>query len=165
MTILRSIAVVLVASWLGAAVYFSAVVAPSAFGVLRSHGVENASELAGAIVNRSLAIINVSGFAIALLALLITLFLRTNYHRILFAIQTALLLVVVVMTGLGEWVIAARLRALRAAITVPMEQLALTDPQRVAFANLHRYSVMALGIAIIAALIGSFLLARGAQNN
>ena len=41
---------ILCSLWLGAAVFFSAVVAPSAFGVLRSFNLVNASQIAGDIV-------------------------------------------------------------------------------------------------------------------
>ncbi|HEX9918401.1 MAG TPA: DUF4149 domain-containing protein, partial [Pyrinomonadaceae bacterium] len=59
----------LVGMWLGAAVLFSFGVAPSAFAVLP------AREWAGAIVTRIIGIVNVSGFALALL-LLATAFAR-----------------------------------------------------------------------------------------
>jgi hypothetical protein len=41
---------------------------------------------------------------------------------------------------------------------VPIDQVPLTDTNRVAFAALHGYSVAALGIAIIAGLLSFFLL-------
>ena len=151
---------ILVAAWLGASVFFSAVVAPAAFSVLRSFQVANASEIAGAIVNRSLSVINVSGFLIAIVALLVGLMLRGSFQRGWFMIEMLALGLLAIMTAVGQWVISARIRAIRATLSVPMEQLALTDPQRIAFASLHRYSVIALSVAIIAALIASLLLAR-----
>lgn len=159
MTLLRSIALILVACWLGAAVFFSAVVAPAAFSVLRSFQVVNAGEIAGGIVNRSLSVINVSGFLIGILALLVALTVRSRW----FVLEIVTLAVLTIMTAVGQWVIAARIRAIRAALDVPIEQLALSDPQRVAFASLHRYSVIALSVAIIAALIASLLFARNQQ--
>jgi hypothetical protein len=53
-------------------------------------------------------------------------------------------------------VIAAKMRGPRAAMHGHIDQIALTDPNRIAFAMLHRYSVAALGIAIIAGLIAFF---------
>ena len=156
---LKSLSLILVACWLGAAIFFSAVVAPAAFSVLRSFQISNASEIAGGIVNRSLSIINVSGFLIGVLSLLIVLAVRSRW-MILEAIALAVLSV---MTAVGQWVIAARIHAIRAALSVPIDQLPLNDPQRVAFASLHRYSVIALSIAIIAALIASLLIARHQQ--
>lgn len=152
----RNITLILVACWLGAAVFFSAVVAPAAFSVLRSFQVPNSSEIAGAIVNRSLSVVNVSGFVIGLLAFLIALMLRSRWY----VIELIALAVLAIMTAVGQWVIAARIHAIRAALNVPIDQLALTDPQRVAFSSLHRYSVIALSVAIIAALIASLLIAR-----
>src|SRR5688500_3818077 len=66
---------VLLGMWLGAAIYFSAIVAPSAFAVLRSYQSFNAGEIAGAIVNRNLAAINLSGFVIGVV-LLVTGFIK-----------------------------------------------------------------------------------------
>jgi uncharacterized protein DUF4149 len=159
---MRSITLLFVAAWLGSAIFFSSVVAPSAFSVLRAHQVTNASEIAGAIVNRSLTAINVSGFLIAVIALFIRFVIRSE--RRWFLVEFIALLVMAVMTAVGHWVIAARIRALRATLSVPIEQLGLNDPQRITFASLHRYSVIALSIAIIAALIASLMIARNAQS-
>jgi hypothetical protein len=57
------------------------------------------------------------------------------------------------LTAGGEWLIAARMRGLRAAMHGQIDQVPLTDPNRMAFAALHGYSVAALSVAMIAALI------------
>jgi hypothetical protein len=62
-------------------------------------------------------------------------------------------MIVAILTAAGEWVIAARMRGLRAAMNGQIDQVALTDPKRIAFAALHGYSVAGLSIAMIAALI------------
>jgi len=160
--ILKNFSLILVACWLGAAIFFSSVVAPAAFSVLRSFQITNASEIAGAIVNRSLSVINVGGFVIGILALLIAITIRDQ--RKWFLLETVALAVLTVMTAVGQWVIAARIRTIRAALTVPIDQLGLDDPQRMAFANLHRYSVIVLSVAMIAALIVSLLFARNTQH-
>jgi len=41
---------------------------------------------------------------------------------------------------------------------IPIDQVSAADPMRVAFAALHGYSVAALGIAMIAALLLSFVI-------
>lgn len=74
-----------------------------------------------------------------------------------------LLAIIAIMTGLGEWVIAAKMRALRAAMHLAIDQIAGDDPNRMAFAALHGYSVAALGIALIAALIAFFVIAKRSQ--
>ncbi len=143
--------------WLGAAVFFSAVVAPTSFRVLRGFKLPNAGEIAGTIVSHSLSVVNISGLIISLILMLVALGLKRNYSRGRLAVQIILLAVMAITTAIGEWVIAARLRALRAAMIVPIDQVPSSDLRRVAFATLHGYSVAALGVAIIAALLACFI--------
>ena len=143
----------LLAAWLGVAIYFSAVVAPSAFGVLRSFSLPNAGEIAGTIVTRTLSVVNTSGFLLSLLLLITALVFKKGFRRWAFILQLILLTVVAVATAVGEWVIAARMRGLRLAMYGQIDQVPLSDPNRIAFAALHGYSVAALGIAMIASLL------------
>ena len=162
METLHNIRLLLLGAWIGAAVFFSAVVAPSAFRVLRAYHLTNATEIAGAIVSRTLYVVNVSGFILSLLLLLTALPLRRSYGRRTYIIQLILLTVVAGTTAIGEWFIAGKIRALRARASVPIDQLASSDPIRVAFDALHGYSVAALSIAIIAALLAFFILSKRA---
>lgn len=154
----------LLAAWLGAALFFGAVVAPAAFGVLRSFGLPNASEIAGSIVTRTLGVINVAGFAIALL-LLVTAFLRREAQtRIGLIIECVCIGVIALTTALGHWWIAARMRALRAAMELPIDQIAAADPRRIEFNALHVYSVKAMGIAMIAGLVALVFMGRSLRH-
>jgi hypothetical protein len=163
MSTLNNIRLLLLASWLGAAIFFSAAVAPSAFRVLRAFNVPNASEIAGTIVTRTLSVINTSGFIFGLLLLLIAFVLKEGYTRRAFLLQTALLLIVAITTAVGEWVIAAKMRGIRATLHTTIDQLPASDPSRVAFDALHGYSVTSLSIAIIAALVAFFVIANRAR--
>jgi hypothetical protein len=155
---------ILLACWFGAALFFGAVVAPAAFGVLRSFGLSNANEIAGSIVTRSLSVINIAGFLIALL-LLVTVFLRrSSTGRVSFIVECICIAVIALATGVGHWVIAARMRALRAAMVLPIDQIAIDDSRRIEFNSLHGYSVNALGLAMIAALVALVLMARSLRN-
>ncbi len=154
----------MLACWFGAALFFSAVVAPAAFGVLRSFSLPNANEIAGAIVTRSLSVVNVAGFVIALLLLLTLLLRRASSGRVSFILECVCLAVIALATGVGHWVIAARMRALRAAMELPIDQIAADDARRIAFGSLHGYSVNALGLAMIAALVVLVLMARSLRN-
>lgn len=127
MTVINNIRMLLLAAWLGAAIYFSAVVAPSTFGVLRSVGLPNANEIAGTIVTRTLSVVNTSGFVLSLLLLITALVLKKSLRRTLSLLQIALLLIVAVATGAGEWVIAPRMRGLRAAMQGQIDLVALND--------------------------------------
>jgi len=155
---------ILLACWFGAALFFGAVVAPAAFGVLRSFGLPNANEIAGTIVTRSLSVINIAGFLIALLLLATLLLRRHTSGRLSFLIECICLAVIAFATGVGHWMIAARMRALRAAMVLPIDQIAIDDPRRIAFNNLHGYSVNALGLAMIAALVAMVLMSRNLRN-
>ena len=160
MNLINATRLVVLACWFGAALFFGAVVAPAAFSVLRSFGLPNANEIAGSIVTRSLSVVNIGGFVIALL-LLVTLFLRRNYaSRWAFILEFACLGLIALATGVGHWFIAARMRALRAAMVLPIDQIAADDSRRVAFNSLHGYSVNALSLAMIAALVAMILMAR-----
>jgi hypothetical protein len=157
---LNATRLILLACWFGAALFFGAVVAPAAFGVLRSFGLANANEIAGSIVTRSLSVVNIAGFVIALI-LLVTLILRRNYSsRFSFIVEFICIVVIALTTAVGHWFIAARMRALRAAMVVPIDQIAADDPRRIAFNSLHGYSVNALSLAMIAALVAMVLMAR-----
>jgi Domain of unknown function (DUF4149) len=139
--------------WIGSALFFGAVVAPAAFAVMRSFDLPNASEIAGSIVTRTLAVVNVAGFFIALFLLVSLVLQRSSHGRLGFILQSVMLAVIAVATGVGHWVIAARMRALRTAMVLPIDQVNPDDPRRIAFNNLHGYSVKALGLAMIAALV------------
>lgn len=155
--ILCDVRLLLIGLWLGAAVFFSFAVAPSVFAVLPSR------EMAGAVVQRTLMIINVSGFAIGLLLLISAFVFRGGVKKFAFICETVSLFLLVVMTGIGQWVIAANLQALRAQMTRPIDELAQTDPLRVAFNSLHGYSVTVLSVGMIAAILAFLLIARRRQ--
>jgi hypothetical protein len=155
---------ILLACWFGAALFFGAVVAPAAFGVLRSFGLSNASEIAGGIVTRSLGVVNIAGFVISLLLLASLLWLRRRSTGLSFILECVSLGLIALTTAVGHWFIAARMRALRAAMELPIDQIAASDPRRIEFNALHGYSVNALGVAMIAALVAMFLMVRGMRN-
>ena len=155
---------ILLACWFGAALFFGAVVAPAAFGVLRSFGLANANEIAGSIVTRSLSVINIAGFLIALLLLLTVFLRRSSSGRVSLIVECICIAIIALATGVGHWVIAARMRTLRAAMVLPIDQIAIDDSRRIEFNSLHGYSVNALGLAMIAALVALVLMARSLRN-
>lgn len=159
MSLIKFSRLVLLSIWIGAAVFFGAVVAPSVFSVLRSFDLSNAGEIAGSIVTRNLAVVNIGGFVIGLF-LLITFFLVRSKGRLSSVIELICVLLIIAGTSIGHWVIAARMRALRVAMVLPIDQVRPDDPHRLEFNTLHGYSVNALGLAMIAALITIVLISR-----
>lgn len=151
---LQAARLLLIAMWLGAALFFSAAVAPSAFAVLAA-----SRELAGAIVSRTLVIVNISGFVIGVLLLLSAPLFHAKRKAVLRA-EMIVLGIVALATGAGQWIIRARLEQLLMLMKVPVDAVATNDPLRIAFGQWHVYSVMALGVALLAALIAFVLMWR-----
>ena len=158
--LLKVVGLLLLGLWLGAAIFFSASVAPGVFNVLRGAELPDANALAGSIVTRLLGTINRSGFEISLFLVVTGYFSTRGQNKRARFVEVISLAIMAIMTGIGHWVIAARMSALRASMQLPIDQIAWDDPRRVAFASLHRYSVAALTVAMIAALVGFVLMAR-----
>ncbi|HEX8633389.1 MAG TPA: DUF4149 domain-containing protein [Pyrinomonadaceae bacterium] len=152
----------LLGMWLGAAVLFSFAVAPGAFAVLP------ARELAGAIVTRIIGVVNVWGFLVALL-LLATAFARrrgaaATMSRRAWTVEVSALALVALATGIGQWIVGARMAALRVALGRPIDEVAASDPVRLAFNSLHGYSVAAMTTAMLAGVVAFILIARRNRN-
>jgi hypothetical protein len=159
MALIADLRTFLTALWLGAAVFFAVAVAQSAFAVLPSR------ELAGAVVNRTLAVLNYSGFIIGLILLASSYLAKEKVNRLRLWIEQGLLLFLTCACAFGQFMIGARIHNLRRQIGRPIDEIAADDPLRVAFGALHGYSVAVLAFAMIAALIVYFLLAQRARNN
>src|SRR5947199_7563408 len=161
---LRAVSLLLLGAWLGATIFFGAAVAPNLFNVLRDADLTNANALAGSIVTRLLAIINRGGFELSLLLLVISFFAARGVKPLMRFAEMISLAIMAIMTALGHWVIAARMLALRTAMQLPVDQIAPNDPRRAAFDNLHRYSVMVMGIAMVAALAAFLIISTRALH-
>ena len=140
--------------------FFGAVVAPAVFSVLRGAQLSNSNELAGMIVQRVLGVINRGGFEIALFLLVTGFLINRKESRLVRFAEMISLAIVAIMTGVSHWVISVRMLALKAAMQAPIDQIAGSDPRRIAFDALHNYSVIAMGVAILAGLAAFLIMAR-----
>jgi hypothetical protein len=152
MKFLSDIRVLLLSIWLGAAVFFIGV-AQSAFAVVPQR------ELAGAVVNRTLTILNIAGIAIFVLLLLLS-FVGGGINKVLLWIERLLLLTVVAACAVGQFVFGFWLAMKRAEIGRPIDEVAAEDPLRIQFQQLHTYSEWTLLIGMAAALLAFFLIAN-----
>ncbi len=145
----------LAALWLGAALFFI-VVAQSAFAVLPTR------ELAGAVVNRTLEVLNYGGLITGMILLASSFVSRQNAKRAahFLRLEQVFLLLLTGACAFGQFVIGGKLRRLREQIGQPIDQLAADDSLRVAFNSWHGYSVWVLMLAMAAALGAFFLIAR-----
>ena len=138
--------------WLGSAVFFSFAVAPSAFAVLPS------AELAGTVVSRTLSLVNYSGIAVGLILLLSSfLFAPKGF---LVWIERLLALILTAACAVEQFFIGWKIQSLREQIGRPIEELAADDAMRIAFNQLHQYSVWILIGAMVTALILFFSITR-----
>lgn len=158
-TTLKTARLLLLGFWLGAAVFFGAAVAPNVFAVLRGAHVPNANEIAGTVVTRLLSIINISGCVIAFFGIATVYFAPEGQSRRARLVEVISLAIIAMMTGVSHWVISARMLALRAAMQTPIDLVARDDPRRVAFDNLHHYSVAVMGVALVAGLAAFVIMA------
>lgn len=141
------VAAVLLAAWLGAAVYFSAVVARAAFAVLPSR------TMSGDLVGATLPTIFVGGVVMAGLAALLALGApRREWYAGRFVWVVASF-VAAALCAVGQFVLTPRIDVLRGSLGIALDSASAGDPVRAEFARLHLFSVGALGIAIVLALV------------
>ena len=150
MKFISDIRLLLLGLWLGAAVFFIAV-AQSTFAVLPQR------ELAGAVVNRTLSVLNYSGLAIGVVLLLTSWIVRSEVSRFWIWVERFLLLVLVAACAVGQFVIGLWLAMVKAQIGKPIDEVAADDPLRMQFDNLHEWSVWVLFAAMVAALLALFI--------
>lgn len=154
MSFISNLRLLLIALWLGAAVFFI-FVAQSAFAVLPSR------ELAGSVVSRTLMIVNLSGLGIGLILLLSSFIKRLNIKPFFLWTERVLLVLLVAACAVNQLVIGSWLSYIRAQFGgKPIDEIALEDPLRIQFNQLHQYSVWILMGSMIAALVIFFFIAR-----
>ena len=159
---LRQLRLLLLGMWLGTTIFFGAAVAPALFSVLRNAGLANANELAGSIVTRLLAFINRGGFEIALFLLVTSFFVHRHRGRFAQVTEVISTAIMAIMTGVSHWIISARMSALRASMGL-IDQVPPADSRRIQFDSLHRYSVMMMGVAIVAGLVAFAIASRASS--
>lgn len=148
----------LIVLWLGAACFFSFAVAPSAFSVLPTR------ETAGALVSRTLAIVNYSGLVVGLILLAGSFAGRAFANRFRLLSERFSLVVLTLACAVGQFVVGTWISIVKGQIGRPIDEVAIDDPLRIQFNNLHQYSVWALLAAMTAALIAYFLMTRRAEK-
>ncbi|HEY1403097.1 MAG TPA: hypothetical protein VGB05_03090, partial [Pyrinomonadaceae bacterium] len=109
-------------------------------------------------------IVNVGGFALALLLMATAFARRSAATKRAWTVEVIALALLALATGVGHWVVAARMAALRVAMGRPIDEVAASDPLRLAFNSLHGYSVAAMTTAMLAAVVAFILIARRNRN-
>jgi hypothetical protein len=158
MKILSDTRLLIIAVWLGAAVFFSFSVAPGAFRVLPTR------ELAGLTVQHNLMIVNYAGMVVGLLTFL-TSFAGNSGRAVFFVwAERVFLVLVVAACAVGQFAIGWWIQMVRTEIGRPIDELAVDDPVRIKFNDIHEYSVWLLVTAMIAALLAFFIISARNHN-
>jgi len=138
--------------WLGAMAFFGFVVAPAAFATLPQQ------QLAGALVSRTLGVLEIIGVIIGASLIVMLIFSRERggkaslYELIALALMTVSMLV-------SHFVVSKRMHEMRVNFG-EIALLAANDPTRIAFDSLHQYSVWLMGFDILGAIALIVYLAR-----
>ena len=148
----RNIRLAVLGLWLGAMAFFSFVVAPSAFAVLPEQ------RLAGALVSRTLGILEIIGIILGALLIFILIFSRERVGKASLYELIALVLMTVSMV-VSHFVVSRRMHEMRVSFG-EIALLAANDPNRIAFDRLHQYSVWLMGFDILGAIALIVYLAR-----
>ena len=145
------VSAILLAAWIGAALYFSVVVTRAAFAVLPSR------TMAGALVGQTLPVLFDSGMLVGALLVGAALLSPAGAARMA---SLAGGVAIVALTALARFVILARIARLRLSMPVAVDSLPVADPARRAFGQLHAMSVGALGLAMLIGIIVAIVLAH-----
>ncbi|HEX6534949.1 MAG TPA: DUF4149 domain-containing protein [Gemmatimonadaceae bacterium] len=137
--------VLVLALWLGAAIYFAVAVAPAAFRVLPTR------TLAGALVGGTLPAIFVSGIVALLIAALLAW--RDPAGAPGRSVRLAASLLAAALCAVAQFGVDPRIERLRASLGGALEGASVGDPARAAFGRLHALSVGLLGLAMVLAIV------------
>ena len=145
------VAGLLLAAWLGATLYFSAVVTRAAFAVLPSRA------MAGALVGQTLPVLFDTGILVGVCLVALALRSAGGIVRTTSLVGGA---IIAALTAVARFVILARIARLRLSMPGAVDSLAVMDPARRAFGQLHALSVGALGLAMLTGIVVAVVLAH-----
>jgi hypothetical protein len=153
-TLFHSLAYLVLAVWLGALVFFGAILAPVAFGQLPVHQ-------AGLVVGGSLVRLHWMAFVCGIIFLVVLALARSHYRSII--PQAVLVLIMLVLTAYSQFSIIPRMDTARASIGGDVDAVAANNPGREIFDQLHKQSEHVELIVLLCglvALVGTAHLSR-----
>ena len=157
-TLFHSLVYLVLGLWLGALVFFGAVLAPIAFSQLPPLFATPAAGIhaAGMIVGGSLVRLHWIGLFCGLIFLVVSVLARAHYRTII--PQAVLVLVMMLLTAYSQFSIIPRMDTARASIGGNVDAVAANNPGRQIFDSLHRTSTHVEGLVLlcgIAALVAT----------
>ncbi len=150
-TVVRFLQFFTLGAWIGALLYFSAIVAPAAFSVLTA-------DQAGALVGLTLGRLHLMGIVAGVIYLLVTAIWARSAGALLRP-APLLVLAMVVLTFISQFWLSGTMDALRVQMG-SVSVTSATNQLRVSFDRLHRISVNLELIVLIAGLLALFFTSR-----
>jgi hypothetical protein len=140
-TLFHSLVYLVLGLWLGALVFFAAVLAPIAFSQLPPLFATPAAGIhaAGMIVGGSLVRLHWIGLFCGLIFLVVSVAARAHYRTII--PQAVLVLVMLLLTAYSQFSIIPRMDTARESVGGNVEAVAANNPGRQIFDRLHQRSV------------------------
>jgi hypothetical protein len=140
-TLFHSLVYLVLGLWLGALVFFGAVLAPIAFSQLPPLFATPAAGIhaAGMIVGGSLVRLHWIGLFCGLIFLVVSVVARAHYRTII--PQAVLVLVMLLLTAYSQFSIIPRMDTARESVGGNVEAVAANNPGRQIFDRLHQRSV------------------------
>jgi hypothetical protein len=140
-TLFHSLVYLVLGLWLGALVFFAAVLAPIAFSQLPPLFATPAAGIhaAGMVVGGSLVRLHWIGLFCGLIFLVVSVVARAHYRTIV--PQAVLVLVMMLLTAYSQFSIIPRMDTARDSVGGNVEAVAANNPGRQIFDRLHQRSV------------------------
>ena len=136
--------------WIGSIIFFSFVVAPALFRILPK------PEMAGGVVNVTLADLHRIGIACGAIFLASTFLIKLQRAKLLQVLVGLML----VLTSLSLFGIMPQMERIRSSVGGSIEALPHQDAGRAAFDRLHQLSVAFEGAVLLAGIAGLALVSR-----
>jgi hypothetical protein len=141
-----------VGAWLGAMVFLSFAVAPTAFAMIESR--HQAAEIVAVMLN----VLYLSGYILGPALVLVSVLTRPFARPRLWGARTILLVLMTVSTVISREFVGQKLLSLRRAMGTMIEKIPADDPLRLLFRQWHQVSVLLMLFGIAAALLVLVLL-------
>ena len=151
-TLFHSLVYLVLGLWLGALVFFGAVLAPIAFSQLPPLFATPAAGIhaAGMVVGGSLVRLHWIGLFCGLIFLLVSVVARAHYRTII--PQALLVLVMMLLTGYSQFSIIPRMDTARDYVGGNVDAVAANNPGREIFDRLHQQSVHVEALVLLCGL-------------
>jgi Domain of unknown function (DUF4149) len=150
-TLFHSLANLVLALWLGALVFFAAVLAPVAFSQLPPLFGAQGLHAAGLVVGGSLVRLHWMGLLCGVIFLAVLAAARAHYRSII--PQAVLVLIMLLLTAYSQFFVIPEMDTARASIGGNLEAVAANNPGRQIFDRLHQRSVHVEGLVLLCGVV------------